>query len=654
MAIVPWGFIHWENNGVKNVIDEELNDNIIAKCRKFLERSSNRWSEDIDSQERALEVAGGRFWNDDAKKRWSFIDESSNKDIIPTISYNNISPQVNAIASPFSRSPFHVNVVNKDDNGKRLQDFITNIEGNNKSKMVYQQAMTRGVKCSAGFITIGTNLDKENNIIPNIEFISNQKMVAFDPDCITPSGEDAEEGALVYYISIAKARREYGADVIPTDFPKTQPKLSFNNIDAWSDKEDKIQLVKYFRKERQKLRDENGEVIFDELGNAIETDNTVVMMYTICGNYVVKDPVELTTDIIPIVRFAGYEDYDTEYGTVYTGYVQKMYTHIEQMSLALTMQATRMRRCSSVRVVSGTSAVEGCEGYFVDFEKGSSIALIYNDKNGASAPTIMNDTFPTNDISQALQECRQTMQECSGVNLAGLNTTERTAYEIMQQQVNSESNVQEVYLHAEAACHTIGKIMLGILNNGIVPEFTLEGGPSVITSQMKERAEIQAIASMVPAEHQELLAIKMADTITSNIGKQIANDIKANCGLKLTEGQDVGSLMNAMTQMQQTLDETMKELESKAAEADELRKANEQLEMQLADNSAARELDVAKFRADMAHKEAQLAVENKEAAKKLAQKDDEIALKARNDAEENRRKNYELMLNAESIRNGGY
>lgn len=641
-----------DNNEEYDVSTEE---GIIKKCQKFLARSSARFSEDIDSQVRALEIAGGKFWNDKMKKRWSVVDDKGN-DIIPTIAYNNISPQVNAIASPFCRSPFHVNIVDKTGkNNKDLQNKVSNVEGSNNSKMVYQNAMTRGVTCSAGYVVIGTAFDK-GALMPNIEFVSNQKMVAIDPDCITPSCEDAEEGALISYIGLLKAKREYGEDVVPSDYPNTQPSLSFNGIDSWVTRENQIQLVRYFCKDKEIIRDDMGNVMYDEMtGKPLKGERTVVNMYTICGNKVIGDVVEMDTDIIPIVRFAGYNDYDDEYGQIYTGYVQRMESYIEQMSLALTMQAVRMRRCSNVRIVSGKRATQGCEGYFVDFEKGSSIGLIWNDIDGATPPQIVNDTFPTQDISSVLQEGRQTMQECSGVNLAGINTTERTAYEVMQQQVNSESNVQEIYLNAEAACHTIGKIILGIMNRGVVPEFTLEGGPSVITAQMKERAEIQALASMVSPEHQELLAIRMAGTISSDVGKAIEQDIKANCGLTLAGDQDIGTMINACEKMKQQLDETMKELQNSKNEIEELQKANYSLEMQLADNKSARELDLMKFQAQMNKDEAQLEIENAEAAKKLAQEDDKIALQARKMDDDVKTRMAKIRMDAMRNRNiGGY
>lgn len=587
--------------------------NIINKCQKFLERVSSRYSNEITEQERALEIAGGKFWDEDTKKRWAIYNKDDPEhDLVPTISFNNISAQVNAIASPFSKSPFHINIIDRgnDDNfGLSLQDKITQFEGSNIVKNIYNRAFTRGVTCAAGYVIIGTQALSDGSLVPNIEFASNQSIVAFDPDCETPDGSDAEEGAIVSYISIKKARREFGEGVVPLDYPTSQPELSFNSIQTWNDKSNKIQLVRYFTKEK------NAE------------GNTIVNAYTICGNYV-SEPTPIPTSIIPIVRFAGYNDYDSSYGLVYTGYVQKMMPNIEMMSLALTMQAQRMRRCSNVRIIAGKKATAGCEGYFEDFEKSASMVLEWNDAPNVAPPQIVQDNFQTGDISNVISMTRQAMMDESGVNLAGIDTQARTAYEVMQQQTNSESNVQELYLNAEAACHTLAKIVLSILNNGVVPAFTLEGGPSVITKQMKERAELQAIQPLVPPEQLPLLAIRMAETIDSEMGKNLAQDIKANTQLQFTEGQDIGAAMSQLSQMKNVLDQTMQQLEQTQQQMAELQKENESLNIAMQNQEWQHRFDMLKWQTDVKHNEAQLAIDNASEAHKLKQEDAKILMQA--------------------------
>ena len=604
-------------------------DALLRKIKAFLKRASDRWASTIDNQQTALEIASGGFWDvNDNRKRWAMVDKDG-KELIPTIPYNNVDSQCNAIASPFSKSGFHVNIIDKTGNNQQLQDKITKIEGDSQAKNTYQRAFTRGVKCAAGYVLVGTVLDHEQ-VAPNLEFISNQAMVAFDPDCIKASGDDAEEGALISYISVHKARREYGEDVIPHDYPTGQPTLSFADIPAWGNKVNKVQVVRYFCKESETVVDPQ---------TKMPRKVTFVRMYSVCGNRMIAEPVKLTTDTIPIVRFAGYEAYDREYGEVFTGYVQKMLPDIEEMSLARTMQGVRMRRCSNVRVVAGKSVTEGCEGYFEDFESASSLALIYNDKTGGQPPTIHTDTFATEDINAVMQQGRQSMQDITGVNLAGIDTTQRTAYEVMQQQVNSESNVQALYLHAEEACHTLGHIILGILNNGVVPEFTLEGGPAVITSNMKTRSEIQAIADMVAPEHKELCAIRMAKTIDSPAAKGLEQDLKANCGLQLTGDQDIGTVINACEKMKQQLDQTMQQLQELTQQNQELEKQNYELNLQMSNMKGQQQLDLYKFQAGMAKDEAEMASKDMQAAKKLEQEDERIALDAAKAIGQNQRDN---------------
>lgn len=605
-------------------------DALLRKIKAFLKRASDRWASTIDNQQTALEIASGGFWDvNDNRKRWAMVDKDG-KELIPTIPYNNVDSQCNAIASPFSKSGFHVNIIDKTGPNQQLQDKVTKIEGDSQAKNTYQRAFTRGVKCAAGYVLVGTVLDHEDNAVPNLEFISNQAMVAFDPDCIKASGDDAEEGALISYISVHKARREYGEDVIPHDYPTGQPTLSFADIPAWCNKVNKVQVVRYFCKESETVVDPQ---------TGIPRKVTFVRMYSVCGNRMIAKPVKLTTDTIPIVRFAGYEAYDREYGEVFTGYVQKMLPDIEEMSLARTMQGVRMRRCSNVRVVAGKSVTEGCEGYFEDFESASSLALIYNDKTGGQPPTIHTDTFATEDINAVMQQGRQSMQDITGVNLAGLDTTQRTAYEVMQQQVNSESNVQALYLHAEEACHTLGHIILGILNNGVVPEFTLEGGPAVITSNMKTRSEIHAIADMVAPEHKELCAIRMAKTIDSPAAKGLEQDLKANCGLQLTGDQDIGTVINACEKMKQQLDQTMQQLQELTQQNQELEKQNYELNLQMSNMKGQQQLDLYKFQAGMVKDEAEMASKDMQAAKKLEQEDERIALDAAKAIGQNQRDN---------------
>jgi hypothetical protein len=198
----------------------------------------------------------------------------------------------------------------------------------------------------------------------------------------------------------------------------------------------------------------------------------------------------------------------------------------------------------------------------------------------------------------------------------------------------------------------LGHIMLGILNKGVVPEFTLEGGPAVITSNMKARAEIQAVAEMVSPEHKELCAIRLAKTIDSPEAKGLEQDLKANCGLQLTEGQDVGGLINAIEKMKQQLDQATQQLQEVTQQNQELEKQNYELNMQMGNMKGQQQLDWMKFQAQMNKDEAEMAAKDVQAAKKLEQEDERLALDAMRTMGDQKRANAKLYI--DTLHNNGY
>ena len=72
-----------------------------------------------------------------------------------------------------------------------------------------------------------------------------------------------------------------------------------------------------------------------------------------------------------------------------------------------------------------------------------------------------------------------------GIPLTGLDSTgkmpERTATEILRQQISKESNTANYYNNAFRACRAIAKILIQFVS-GQDLKFTLENGPSDVCS----------------------------------------------------------------------------------------------------------------------------------------------------------------------------
>ena len=559
------------------------NDNeIIDKVQEFLSKSSTKYSREINQQIADLDAFHGNFWNDALKKQYKRAGKNRF-----CLHFSDWSVLANAISSPYSNSPWHIELLSREGVLEDIQNTINSTEQENDIKYELKNAFHRAVAVGAGFIVVTTDVDElsgEPKII--LEFVNRQGSVALDPDVQRPDASDAEQGAIVNYISIAKAKRLYGDDVIPFDYPRAIPKLSFNNIDQWPNIQDKVQIVSYYTK------NENGTVDY----------------YKICGNKVI-DKIPLPIRFIPIIRFAGYEQYNNG-DTAYCGIVRKTWTLQLGLNMAYSTLMERANRSIKANVIASTKAVENLDQYYLKKEDEDGSMLLYNE--GYAQPVPLIEQFQTADLQAVIQSSREAIADVIGVPLAGILSAEnKTATEILIQQTNKESNVAIFYDNAYKASRTISRIIIELLNNGNDIQFELENGPAVITNNIKHRQELQSIASLMPAEMQPIVAVHMCDTIESNFVDTIRNDIIANLGtnIKLTTPAQDPVAIHQMKQMQEIVDQTM-------TQVDQLSQENQDLKQQLATMSIALQnqkeknmLDFAKHQDNMELQAAKLDLE---------------------------------------------
>lgn len=522
---------------------------IICELQDFLIKSSNRYSADIGRYITDLEAMNGNFWTDEVKK--TYKRTSSRKFCLH---FSDWAVLANAISSPYSNSPWHINLLDRV-SFPELQSQINKFEQDNDSKFEMKNAFHRGVVAGAGFAVVTTDIDiltGQPKVV--LEFVSRQDSVALDPNIEKVDASDAEAGAIVNYISCSKAKRLYGKDVLPFDYPRSIPKLNFLNISQWPVKEDQVQVVSYYKK--------------NEAGN--------VDYYKVCGNKVVES-LELPIHYIPIVRFAGYDKYNGKYG----GIVDKTWTLQLGLNIAYSTMMERANRSIKANVIVSTKGLENLKEYYLKKEDEDGSIIAYNE--GATPPQVIQEQFQTADLQQIIQTSRETIADVIGIPLSGiLGSEDKTATEILIQQNNKESNVACLYDNAYKANRTIGRIIIELLSGGQDIPFDLENGPDVITNNLKHRQELSAVANLMPPEMQPLVAIHMCDTIDSDFVGRLRADIIANCdnNIKLTTEAEDPVAIHQMNQMKNVIDQSMQQI-------DVLSQQNEELKLQLAHMSLA-------------------------------------------------------------------
>lgn len=547
------------------MIDNETQ--IIEQCNAFLRKSDTRFNRVITRALNDLQMYSGDFWTEEFKKRYR-----RNKNRV-NLSLNNWNVLCNAIASPVSNSPWHTELVNKQAEFKDVQEMIDTIEADNDSKSAMIDAFRKAVLTGYGYMVVTTvedDMTGEPKII--IESANRINAVALDPNVATVEGSDAEEGAILNFIPLKKAKRLYGEDIVPYSYPVTPCFINIGDFKQWRMPEDCVALISYY----------------------VKNDNGYVDFYKICGDKVVQY-IELPIKIIPIIRIAGNEIYNN--GDIdYDGIIQQTLSLELGANIAYSTLIERCGRSPKANYMINVDAIDGLEQSYAMANQEDSVAVLWK---GEHQPVPLTETFQTGDLQATVSTCRTLLEDVTGIPLTGIQggERERTATEILRQQISKESNTANYYNNAFKAVRAVAKIIIQMITGGNDIKFTLENGPSVITREMKARQELSALATIMPDNMKPIIAKYFADSLKNDLGDELSRNIIANLPPDvnfITQEQDPAAI-HMMNQMKAQMDETMFELEQKNAECEQLRQQLTQAQLAMIDNREQRTQDWQKF-----------------------------------------------------------
>lgn len=581
-------------------------DAIIEQVNEFLCKSDARYNVTITRAVNDLKRYSGDFWNSNTVKKYKRGKRVN-------LSLNNWNPMVNAISSPISNSPWHIELVDQRQELAELQEAIDNIESDTDSKSALIDAFRKCVLTGYGYLVI-TTVEDELTMEPKIilETASHIDAIAADPNCTNVDLSDAEEGAVINYMSTRKAKRLYGEDVVPVNYPNTTCYINFGNFKQWNLPEDSVAVVSYY------VKNNNGGVDF----------------YKIVGDKVIQQ-MELPIKFIPIVRLAGNEIYENN-NLNYNGIVQQTLTLELGANIAYSTLIERCGRSPKANYMVNIDAIDGLEKNMAAVNQDDTVAVLWK---GEHQPVPLSESFETGDLQNTISTCRTLMEDTLGIPLAGIvDQRERTATEILRQETSKESNTANYYNNAYKAMRTIGRVIIELLTGGADMKFTLENGPSVITRQMKIRQELSALGTIMPENMQPIIAKYFADTLKTDIGDELSRNIIANLPPDVNFVTDVQdpTAIHQIKQIQAQFDEAMMELDLTKKENEQLRTQLTMSQINIMNNREQRELDWNKFTVaeqdKMLLEGAKLEVQADKNGSDVAMKQQEINIKAAENA----------------------
>lgn len=523
----------------------------ILKIKEFLQKSSQFYNDLVQRKRRDLEIYSGNFWTENV------IEALDRKDRICR-SFTQYQKFANSICSPFSKSPYHCELDDEDGKCAQLQANIDEIENKNNFKFVVNQALRHACIQGAGYLILSFD---NNEIVP--EVVRDISLVALDPNVQSLNADDADKGAVVNFISKAKAKRLYGDDVYLNEDTYTLDDIG----SQWQVPEDSMPIVSYWEM----------------------NDNGTVDFYKVCGDLVIQDKVELPISRIPIFRIC-FNEVVRNNKIDYNGIVDMTADLQYGLNIAYSTLLERANRSPKANYLMTPKMIDGLSDYYKKLQTKESLVALYNPDNGEK-PTPVIETYQTQDLMNTIDSANNLMAQVIGVPVGGINPAmnSQTATEILVQQNNSESNVNSLYENAADALYSLTKTIIECLcyveNIDKLPTFKLINGPQIITRMMKRRQELLALSSIVDDRTRTILAKHVAETFDADIKEPLVADIVANSQDVMflsdsTQGEDPQAV-SVLNKMNALVEETQAELEQQIAANVELKKELDAAQLQL-------------------------------------------------------------------------
>lgn len=593
-----------------------LNEDLYKEVSDFLMDSSNYYATDVERAKRDLEFYSGDQWNFGDKPY--FARGSSRVNMM----LSELPKYVCAIQSSANKSPYHNEVTYENNEGQdverlsEIQSHIDKTEADNSYKTVLMKSLYQDIITGIGACDLTTV--EENGVAKIvIEHIRDVSTVAFDPACEEDDMSDAEQCALVTWMSKRKAKRKYGEDVCDIKPDEMNFGTQFRSS---ADDDTHVPIITYYHKE------DDG-----------------VHVHKMVGKYEVAPETVLNISHIPVFKMSGYSVMRNGKFTS-VGIVDKVKELQVGLNLAYSQLIERLNRSVKAGFVCEIEAIEGLQDQISKLSSGDVPLFLY--KKGFNPPVPIKESFEVNDLNALITSTQSLMAATIGVPSAGvngINNVEKTATESLLQQENSESNVGVFYQALSNVSRLIGITMCELITGTTDLPFLVKvvNGPEVITRNSRRRLELNTMSQMVPDPLKPVIAKYYADTLDDSIGTELSGNIVANMdpSIKLISKTEDPEVIHMQNQAKQMIDQQQEIIQKLMEEKAQLEQENQTLSLSLIDNREARSVDLAKA---LMENERQAAKDRAEIALQSA----EIALQYETDIRDSNLKAAEMVSDA--------
>lgn len=480
---------------------QEYNDDLVAEVKKFIERNSERNSDQVKRIKADREFAAGQQWD---KTDRTNRGENRLEEEIPVIE-NPISAVVNPISAKPFRSSAEPKPEYKDLYGEAiatLNEKLSDIQDTFEMQEAHDSATYDEVCAGLGFCYATTEENEDGEVVVGYHAIDDVTKVVWDADAKSTTMADAKAAVVIELIKESEAEERFGTDIWGGKQPQKTTLVDLG--DDFAIPEGLVPLLTYFRVE----------------GHNCE-------FHRLIGEQVVESDLLEGVSRVPIIAFVGEKKwFGDEHG--FAGLVHRLRPMQRRANYANSQMMERLDLVPKVGFMGPAEAIDDYEDEWAEANYSTDAYLHYrtHDKEGRELkePKPIQMTAQVEDVQNVINSSIQLMQFASGISPTGIVDQtihdQVTATEFMIRTESSQSNVSHYLKHTRESVKASGKVLaqMIILVYGLdIPEgayeIKVDGGCIELTEMERERKFLLAVMQFVPEEMKGVLAIGLMNTL---------------------------------------------------------------------------------------------------------------------------------------------
>ncbi|SHG87427.1 hypothetical protein SAMN05720761_10610 [Fibrobacter sp. UWCM] len=480
---------------------QEYNDDLVAEVKEFIERNSERNSDQVKRIKADREFAAGQQWDktDRTNRGENRIEEE-----IPVI-----ENPISAVVNPISAKPFRSSAEPKPEYKglygeaiATLNEKLSDIQDTFEMQEAHDSATYDEVCAGLGFCYATTEENEDGEVVVGYHAIDDVTKVVWDADAKSTTMADAKAAVVIELIKESEAEERFGTDIWGGKQPQKTTLVDLG--DDFAIPEGLVPLLTYFRVE----------------GHNCE-------FHRLIGEQVVESDLLEGVSRVPIIAFIGEKKwFGDEHG--FAGLVHRLRPMQRRANYANSQMMERLDLVPKVGFMGPAEAIDDYEDEWAEANYSTDAYLHYrtHDKEGRELkePKPIQMTAQVEDVQNVINSSIQLMQFASGISPTGIVDQtihdQVTATEFMIRTESSQSNVSHYLKHTRESVKASGKVLaqMIIMVYGLdIPEgayeIKVDGGCIELTEMERERKFLLAVMQFVPEEMKGVLAIGLMNTL---------------------------------------------------------------------------------------------------------------------------------------------